>query len=106
MKSTLVLSLVALVGCHHHHYAPTVRRVEERLPIVTIPQVVAMLRQGTPQDQIVAQLRNAVIAPAAEQWTADDVVALKNAGASDVLIMEMQQASHRPPVRVTEYPCD
>lgn len=106
MKSILALSLavIPLAACHHHRPPPVVRRVEERLPIVTIPQVVAMLRQGAPQDQIVVQLRSAVITPPAEQWTADDVVALKNAGASDVLILEMQQASHRPPMRVTEYP--
>lgn len=106
MKKTLVLSLavLSLVACHSHYRPrPVVRRVEERLPIVTIPQVVAMLQQGAPQDQVVGQLRNAVVAPACEQWSADDIVALKNAGASDVLIFEMQEASHRNPVRVTEY---
>ena len=100
MRIGLVVLLLGsvLTGC----YRSTLVREERRLPVMTLDQVGLSLRQGITEAEVTVRLRESRLEPPFENWSADDLVALKQAGASDALIEEMKEASHRAEVEIIE----
>jgi hypothetical protein len=95
----LVPPLLA-AGCAHTYRGRSV--LPRQLPGLTREQVVEMLRLGKPHDALAAQLRGSYLVPPFASWTPEQIIEVKEAGASDALIEEMRLASERPPVVYVE----
>jgi hypothetical protein len=92
MKNLVAVSILALAGCYYEPYgvAYGVRAVP--LP-VTRAEVEGMARAGVSEPAMVDVIEKRGAAP----LTADDIVAVKKAGASDVVIAKMQATERRDP---------
>ena len=92
MKTLVAVSILALAGCYYEPYGvPSgVRTVP--LPM-TRSEVEGMVRAGVSEPVMVDVIDKRGAAP----LTADDIVALKKAGASDGVIAKMQKTERREP---------
>ena len=100
MRWALLMSLLALVGCHYHR---TERSMQSRpRPRVTRMDLVRMLKAGQTEEQIIRQLSQAYLSPPITEWSPPQHEEVRLAGATETVLVEAAHASERPPVMMVE----